>query len=193
MSTRPNPPCCALRRDRRYPYTIALPPAGDLTLTGTITTNGNLGALTLPDFLDWDLTLSSASLSAGYEFLGPAHGPTSNSTPALAFSNIVATDTSLFLPYPGVFLLESIPGCGNPVPCGQAIVTPVPPGGNNEIFRVCTAAQVCDAVQIGLPISGVQLANAGVQLAAVPEPSTLGLIGLGLLGLGAMRRRRRNS
>ena len=30
------------------------------------------------------------------------------------------------------------------------------------------------------------------QDAAVPEPSTLGLIGLGLLGLGAMRRRRRS-
>ena len=29
--------------------------------------------------------------------------------------------------------------------------------------------------------------------AAVPEPSTLGLIGLGLLGLGAMRRRRRSN
>jgi PEP-CTERM motif len=27
----------------------------------------------------------------------------------------------------------------------------------------------------------------------LPEPSTLGLIGLGLLGLGGMRRRRRNS
>jgi hypothetical protein len=32
-----------------------------------------------------------------------------------------------------------------------------------------------------------------VQDAPVPEPSTLGLIGLGLLGLGAMKRRRRFS
>ena len=30
-------------------------------------------------------------------------------------------------------------------------------------------------------------------VAPIPEPSTLGLIGLGLLGLGAMRRRRRYS
>jgi len=61
-------------------YTVDLPPTGDLTLTGTITTDGNLGALTLSNFLDWDLTVSSTSLSASYEFFGPAHGPTSNST-----------------------------------------------------------------------------------------------------------------
>jgi hypothetical protein len=171
-------------------YTVDLPPAGDLTLTGTITTDGNWGALTRADVLDWDLTVSSASLSSGFEFLGPEHGSALNST--LRLDSAVATDTTLFLPYPSVFDLESVPGCGNPVPCGQAVVTPSPPGGNVEIFRTCTAAQVCDAVEIGLPM-GVQLADAGVQLAAVPEPSTLGLIGLGLLGLGAMKRRLRSA
>ena len=38
-------------------YTVDLPAAGDLTLTGTITTDGNLGALTRADILDWDLTV----------------------------------------------------------------------------------------------------------------------------------------
>jgi hypothetical protein len=84
-------------------YTVDLPATGDLTLTGTITTDGTLGALTLRDFLDWDLTVFSASLSAGYHFLGPAHGPTFNSTLSLGFDNVAATATSLFLPYPGVF------------------------------------------------------------------------------------------
>src|SRR6516164_9927134 len=61
-------------------YTVDLPPTGDLTLTGTITTDGNLGNITRADILDWDVTVYSASLSAGFEFFGPAHGPTSNST-----------------------------------------------------------------------------------------------------------------
>jgi hypothetical protein len=49
-------------------YTVSLPPTVDLTLTGTITTDGNSGALTRADILDWDLTVYSASLSAGFEF-----------------------------------------------------------------------------------------------------------------------------
>src|SRR3974377_1524741 len=49
-------------------YTVGLPPTGDLTLTGTITTDGNLGIITRADILDWDVTVYSASLSAGFEF-----------------------------------------------------------------------------------------------------------------------------
>src|SRR6516164_8667874 len=120
-------------------YTADLPPTGDLTLTGTITTDGNLGALTLSNFLDWDLTVSSTSLSESYEFFGSAHGPTSNSTLRLAYDNVVATNTTLFPPYPGVFDLES-----TPPGVGQAVVTPSPPGFNVEYFRVCNSAGACD-------------------------------------------------
>ena len=194
-------------------YTVDLPPTGDLTLTGTITTDGNLGALTLSNFLDWDLTVSSTSLSASYEFFGPAHGPTSNSTLHLAQDNVVATYTTLFLPYPGVFDLEA-GGCNA---CGQAVVTPSPPGFNVEYFRVCNSAGACDEVEIGLSLSGVQLADAGVQtssdnndqggnnndqgennndqgnnLSQVPLPATLPLFatGLGALGLLGWRRKK---
>ena len=194
-------------------YAVDLPPTGDLTLTGTITTDGNLGALTLSNFLDWDLTVSSTSLSASYEFFGPAHGPTSNSTLHLAQDNVVATYTTLFLPYPGVFDLEA-GGCNA---CGQAVVTPSPPGFNVEYFRVCNSAGACDEVEIGLSLSGVQLADAGVQtssdnndqggnnndqgennndqgnnLSQVPLPATLPLFatGLGALGLLGWRRKK---
>ena len=193
-------------------YTVDLPPTGDLTLTGTITTDGNLGALTLSNFLDWDLTVSSTSLSASYEFFGPAHGPTSNSTLHLAQDNVVATYTTLFLPYPGVFDLEA-GGCNA---CGQAVVTPSPPGYNVEYFRVCNSAGACDEVEIGLSLSGVQLADAGVQtssdnndqggnnndqgennndqgnnLSQVPLPATLPLFATGLAGLGLLGWRRK--
>ena len=193
-------------------YAVDLPPTGDLTLTGTITTDGNLGALTLSNFLDWDLTVSSTSLSASYEFFGPAHGPTSNSTLHLAQDNVVATYTTLFLPYPGVFDLEA-GGCNA---CGQAVVTPSPPGFNVEYFRVCNSAGACDEVEIGLSLSGVQLADAGVQtssdnndqgennndqgennndqgnnLSQVPLPATLPLFASGLIGLGLLGWRRK--
>ena len=61
-----------------------------------------------------------------------------------------------------------------------------------------TPAYTLDNI-VGNPLSNPisftlgSLFSLSVQTAQVPEPSTLGLIGLGLLGLGAMKRRRRHS
>jgi hypothetical protein len=125
----------------------------------------------------------------------------------LAYDNVVATNTTLFLPYPGVFDLESIhPGVG------QAVVTPSPPGFNVEYFRVCNSAGACDEVEIGLSLSGVQLADAGVKTSSdnndqsennndqgnnnvgqTPLPAAFPLFatGLGALGLLGWRRKRK--
>jgi hypothetical protein len=150
-------------------YTISLPPTGDLTLTGTITTDGKLGTLTLSDILDWDLTVYSASLSAGFEFLGPGHGSAVNSTLRLdsdggrSPDGAVATATTLTLPSPiYVFDLETT-NRGPGLPDGQAVV----PGTGAEYFRVDAASGQYDEVEIGVPFP-LQLAGAGVQL-AVPR------------------------
>ena len=89
-------------------YTVDLPAAGDLTLTGTITTDGDLGALTRADILSWDLTVYSASLAAGFEFtpLTSTLRSDSVSSPYGA----IATATTLTLPATNyVFDLEKVP------------------------------------------------------------------------------------
>jgi hypothetical protein len=169
--------------------------------------------------LDWDVTVYSASLSAGFEFT-PLTSTLQLSQGAQP--NVVATNTTLFLPYPGVFDLEKLPvgGIRFADPYGQAVVTASPPGGNVEYFRVETTDGRYDEVEIGLSLSGVQLADAGVQtssgnnnndqggnnndqgqnnndqgnnLSQVPLPATLPLFatGLGALGLIALGRKRK--
>jgi Ca2+-binding RTX toxin-like protein len=148
-------------------YTVSLPPTGDLTLTGTITTDGNFGTITRADILDWDLTVYSASLSAGFEFLGPGHSSAVNSTLRLdsdagrSPDGAVATATTLTLPSPiYVFDLENTNrSTVNGLPYAQAVV----PGTGAEYFTLDTADGRHDEVQIGVPFP-LQLADAGVQL-----------------------------
>jgi PEP-CTERM motif len=77
------------------------------------------------------------------------------------------------------YTLTFLTGCKGPLAahgCGQFL-------GFSEPTPVISYFTLSD--------SFIGLTNLTVQTAAIPEPSTLSLIGLGLLGLGAMRRRRR--
>jgi hypothetical protein len=143
-------------------YTISLPSTGDLTLTGTITTDGKLGTLTRADILDWDLTVYSASLSADFEFTPLTSTLTMYSDGGRSPYVAIATATTLSLPSTDyVFDLEKVPvgGVRFVDPYGQAVVD----GAGSEYFRVETTDGRYDEVQIGL-LYPLQLADAGVQL-----------------------------
>ena len=196
-------------------YTVDLPPTGDLTLTGTITTDGNLGIITRADILDWDVTVYSASLSAGFEFTPLTSTLTSYSAGGRSPYGAIATATTLTLPSTDyVFDLEKLPvgGIRFADPYGQAVVD----GAGSEYFRVETTDGRYDEVQIGLNFP-LQLANAGVtssdnndqggnnndqggnnnyqgnNLSQVSLPATLPLFatGLGALGLIGWCRKRK--
>ena len=96
-------------------YTVDLPAAGDLTLTGTITTDGDLGTLTRADILDCDLTVYSASLAAGFEFTPLTSTLTMYSDGGRDPYVAIATATTLTLPSTDyVFNLEKEPAYNVP-------------------------------------------------------------------------------
>jgi hypothetical protein len=158
-------------------YTVALPLAGDIAVNGTITTDGKLGTLTAADVLDFDLIVSSLSLGASNEILGPGHGALAN-TYVFDFEGVAATDTTLFAQAlsqpPGEMDLESLTGAYR----AQVIVTPVPPGGYAEILQACTLTK-CDENEIGLPLSGVEVATHRTSVPGTLQGSSVSLSGDG--------------
>jgi hypothetical protein len=156
-------------------YTVDLPSAGDASVTGTITTDGTTGVLTAANFLSWDLTVSSSSLGVSNE-ITPAN------TTFTRFEGITATNVSLFILPPALIEVDSAQMWSDGIHsaaifANQVIVTPAPPGGFIEQLRVSSSPFITDAPEIGLPLSGVELADNGVQ--AVPGP----IAGAGLPGL----------
>ena len=63
-----------------------------------------------------------------------------------------------------------------------------PAGGEISGFELTCISFLCEAFDENTPFRSA--AAAGTYTVSVPEPATLGMLGIGLLGLGVMRRRR---
>jgi hypothetical protein len=171
----------ALRADDiQYTVDQSLPSGG---ITGTITTDGTIGALAPGDIVGWDLTITSYSSS---EVLTP-----SNSTVATGpVDGLSATSTALTSDFPDATFgylqfVATSPGLGYAVwVVGNA------PGSNGYIAANATSDNPPDETYEYVYSSQVIAAD-GTPV-STPEPGTrsLMLVGIGLLGLIMAGRKR---
>jgi hypothetical protein len=161
------------------------------SITGTITTDGNLGVLQTADILDFNIILHTATLTT--TILGPLSGAnysqfgTDNQNNSTAFTasatglffNFLATTGTPYLLFQG----------GSPL--GGLLCFNGAPGncdGNPHSIGVHVGAESNPLIQES---GNVQIAV--LHVSGVPEPSTWAMMILGFAGVGFMAYRRRNS
>ncbi len=180
-----------VRADIQYNVNLSI---GTGTVTGTITTDGNTGTLGLADFTDWNLTITDGANTAN--LTGPSSG--NNSTASLNGSAVSATANNILFDFSSpasadaYFFFEN----GN---VGHVNFVCFGGGGAGGYSGNCAGSQPgnVEAFEINngdnqsLLLTGNQpIATAAP--AATPEPSSLLLLGSGVLGaIGSVRKKMR--
>ena len=151
-------------------------PVGAGNISGTIETDGTIGTLSAVNIVDWNLVLNDGSTT--FTLQGPLSG--NNSGLFLSGSDLTGTLTQLTFNFSGsstVLFQSPAPGSGIDYFCLETDTTCTPsPAG--EDLNIASGDQFT-------PMSGVQV----IAVDPVPEPSTLGLLGLGTVALALFRRK----
>lgn len=156
---------------------------GTGSVTGIIETDGAIGVLNAADILDWNLHLIVGADT--YNLTGPASG--NNSSVFISGIDVTATATDLFFNFSGAdfgsLLFEVVFASGQHYYCDAAASTILCLQGATVVPQSLGNYQ-------NVSLSGNVIIGTVRGGGSIPEPATISLLGLGLAGVGFMRRRK---